>query len=555
MFGGDIARFSYYTDDGQEITITSSIPNGDNTFNFTVSGDTNTFYLRIGNLASLEGFTITIVSIEKEKEYNGYKLSPDLKWDGSKLIVDGNIKLLSGNTHDEGEIKYVNKNLWLNTGGTINDWIKVGSEDQFSTPSNVVLVDPSQPEVAGYRYQTWANADSYVQSQSPSETNRWTIKITSTNNENITVSPFVVIEGEKGNTFLTGNVSSDTAFSIEASANYTSVIRQCFVTNLNLQAGSYIAFYDCDLSGTTASTGAFVQLFQSSVIAGDYSQYSFFQTFDGLINGGIFSDTIDARATEFFDNFQLNGGRFENCYFRDRPNSVYNSGNYTLINTIITRGWNTNPGDVIDMYNCTLLDGTTWGTGATFNTRSIIGELNLTDNSNWNNSGITYNNSDSGLLATDTQKAIDELSNNTKVSIINSDIVLDYTNGTGYTNKMAIDLPGDNSYYKLKSLLFYTVSDNDDYLYVGAKIRVHRDYLSDSSIKYISPVRGSYNFYEWEHEHTFDDDPNMTFIVDGIIHTGNISGTTSVQFSILDDTVTGSTLTVYNNSYMMLTKL
>ena len=211
------------------------------------------------------------------------------------------------------------------------------------------------------------------------------------------------------------------------------------------------------------------------------------------------------------------------------------------------------------------------------------GEIRYKDNYLWVNTGGTasdwsmlwYNASDvidtsSGLTVTNnkiTAKVDDstvyfnsngEISANTNtviVSTIDSDIVMDHTNGTGYTNEISVELQGDNSYYTLKSLIFYSVSANDDEWSVGIKVKVHRDYMDDSSIKYISPVNGSYSFYGWEQEPTVNEGTDMTFLADGIVHTGNISGTTSVQFSIFDDTVTGSTLTIYNGSYLMLTKL
>jgi len=51
---------------------------------------------------------------------------------------------------------------------------------------NVVLVNPDIDEIEGKQYKTWASADSYISTMSPSQTNRWTILMSGGyNNEDI----------------------------------------------------------------------------------------------------------------------------------------------------------------------------------------------------------------------------------------------------------------------------------------------------------------------------------------------------------------------------------
>jgi len=85
---------------------------------------------------------------------NGYNSDSGLSWDNNILNVDGSIELKSlvlntGATLDnEGEIKYNDKSLWLNTGGTSNSWVDfvrpirhemtaVGGETGFTISNDV----------------------------------------------------------------------------------------------------------------------------------------------------------------------------------------------------------------------------------------------------------------------------------------------------------------------------------------------------------------------------------------------------------------------------------
>ena len=56
---------------------------------------------------------------------NGLRVEGNVIFE-SKLDVQNQIKLSSGNTYEEGELRYKDNSLWVNTGGTSDGWSKVG---------------------------------------------------------------------------------------------------------------------------------------------------------------------------------------------------------------------------------------------------------------------------------------------------------------------------------------------------------------------------------------------------------------------------------------------
>ena len=61
--------------------------------------------------------------------------------------------------------------------------------DLFRNIVGLVWVVPGEDEIVGSRYQSWANADTYVQSQTPTTNSRWAILL-GNNAENIVVKNY-----------------------------------------------------------------------------------------------------------------------------------------------------------------------------------------------------------------------------------------------------------------------------------------------------------------------------------------------------------------------------
>ncbi len=81
-------------------------------------------YLLTGHTQLLieNGIYLNIVS-----GYTGLGKSPL-----TRLDVQGQIRLNTGSTNLEGEIRYKDQLLWLNTGGTADDWVSLNTSNQFS---------------------------------------------------------------------------------------------------------------------------------------------------------------------------------------------------------------------------------------------------------------------------------------------------------------------------------------------------------------------------------------------------------------------------------------
>jgi len=87
----------------------------------TLSGLANDDHKQYALLNGRSGDTLKIDDIVEYHSNNGVSVD-------SVRMQDGQVKLLEGTTDDEGEIKYATKGLWLNTGGTSDDWIEMASQ-------------------------------------------------------------------------------------------------------------------------------------------------------------------------------------------------------------------------------------------------------------------------------------------------------------------------------------------------------------------------------------------------------------------------------------------
>jgi len=101
----------------------------------------------------------------------------------------------------------------------------------FLAPKNTVVVNADRDVISGESFQTWTAADVYVQTQSPSVTNRWAIQITGNNSEAIVIRSYVSIVGVKGSTRLTGAVTTDVTFAFVIPE---AVMTDCTLTDLTL---------------------------------------------------------------------------------------------------------------------------------------------------------------------------------------------------------------------------------------------------------------------------------------------------------------------------------
>lgn len=304
-----------------------------------------------------------------------------------------------------------------------------------SQPSRVILVDPDEGAVIGERYPNWVGADAYVTAQSPSASSRWVIKITGTNAENIVVRPWVSIVGEEGQTFLTGSITS-TATYVGPTADTTEAsVIGCTISNLSLTGASLLRADRCVLSGGSPSGGA---LFAHDCIFTDPfdgKSLAVERLFGGKVLGGDHLFDMEASWTNFLDNFTLAGGVYRFCRLGNAGSATYGPGLYTINNCDVTAAlspnsgaWNINSMATEFLGAVTVTGGSTFrAVACAFGASASVAEagsvietncctklgggtlVNVTAPGTWTNRGSSYNNATSGLTATNTQAAIDEL--------------------------------------------------------------------------------------------------------------------------------------------------
>ncbi len=285
---------------------------------------------------------------------------------------------------------------------------RTGTGGSASVP-NIVLVDPVEPVVVGERYQTWSAADTYVQTQSPSSTNKWAIKLTGTNSEDIILRSYVPIIGESNVTRLTGAVNGSGGYGGDFFEYY---ISDCEITNISLGSTYTATLSNCRVTGTTiTSTGSLIAL-KSNIDGGDYTTLTFFfgvHCILGSVDLPSGSDFILSQLGQASGSPDLNGGTFRNSIVENA--GTYGAGSYYMYNCLVyTSGVDLGVGVDVEMYNCSGRSGTiNVNTGATLLTANCI-EMAVNENGgSWINRGSIYDNVVSGLNSTDIQGAIDEL--------------------------------------------------------------------------------------------------------------------------------------------------
>jgi len=284
----------------------------------------------------------------------------------------------------------------------------------YRLPPNLVLVDPAQPALVGVRYQTWAAADTYVATQTPSSTNRWGIQITGTNSENIVVRPWVVIVGmPEGSTRLTGNLTSTVSFNGTGDPTI-GLVRECEVASLAFSAANeWTIFHNCKLTGGTP-TGGWCRLDHCRVDGGNYFNMDLMQIYRSIVDGsgGGFPDVVQAHWTRFASNYTLRGGNFNFCEIFIGGTTTYLAGSYTLWNCVSYAALNAaSAGHRIRILNTILVGNPTITLNpGDLTTRSVVGDFAVSNTGgNWTNEGDFYDNTASGLAADEVQAAIDEI--------------------------------------------------------------------------------------------------------------------------------------------------
>jgi len=276
-------------------------------------------------------------------------------------------------------------------------------------PDNMVYVIPGATAQAGKVFNTWAAADAYVATQTPSSTNTWGIYITGTNSENITIRSYVRIIGERGVTRLTGTLDTDVTLGADF---FEACVLGCLIADIEVSvAGRFIKCIGCDVTGGTPSAaGAIICAGFSIVSGGDYSACSTVIIQQSTVAAGTFPSNLILQFSQFGQSFAgtLNGGTFTESQI-DVNGATLNAGTYSGVGGHVQSSFTIPTGVTFTLLGTDVNGQVTIDVGGTLNTTGGAISGGVIENGTWNNDGVAYNNSTSGLTATNTQDAIDEL--------------------------------------------------------------------------------------------------------------------------------------------------
>ena len=284
----------------------------------------------------------------------------------------------------------------------------------FTAPDNIVYVDPDQDEIPGSRYQTYAAALAYCQSQSPTIDNKWAIKITGEISDNIPIYGYIAVIGELGQTRLTGQVTPMTAFG--GSDFFVNQIAFCRVDNLACTgAANTLVLYDCNIHGGTSTAAPFIFGTDCYFLGGDFSSFSGTMRFyASVFFGGTYSPSLEAINCDITGNppgVTLNGGTFWNCLFGAGSLTIA-AGTYNIFKGYWQSDVDITAGYALNFIG-TALNGSVdldvnGGSLAVYGCPYSFADIDYFSGT-YTNYGAHYDNRTSGLAAEDTKSAIDEL--------------------------------------------------------------------------------------------------------------------------------------------------
>ena len=321
------------------------------------------------------------------------------------------------------------------------NWV-VLNYDMTETGTRTVIVDPNLTAIPGKVYNTWAAADAYVATQVPAVATPWTIMIYGSNAENITLRNYTRLRGIPYNTLLSGDITTNSAITMITDCKLTGTV------NIVSGAGSdYVVMEGCEFEGTldmdsSGGGSCFVSMGNGCKVdlagmthTGAAVGFRFTFIVDSDVSGGVFTASTGNELVAFRDcrigGSTLSYAEYDNCTVES---NTFAAGYHQFTNcTVGSITLSTNDWGVLRTHNCvfdelrvTLTAGSDYEMFDTqFETSNVtIGvvptqfkTINCSDSliiggaqaASWVNEGAIYDNTTSGLTATDVQAAIDEI--------------------------------------------------------------------------------------------------------------------------------------------------
>ncbi len=289
----------------------------------------------------------------------------------------------------------------------------------FSSVSfqNEVFVDPTQPEVEGICYQSISNADIYVQTQSPSSSNRWAIKVSGNNSESITVRSWVAIVGELEATRLTGSINSTGPIN---TSYHEYMVSNAELTNISTTGTNFLCIDNCHITASTPPGGIIV-LFRCLIEGGDFSIASTCIPWNCPIITATFNENTSFHFCNFssFGSTILYGGKLRSCH-AESGSVILNSGVYELVNSSIKDDLSTN--DNITLESSHFEGEITINAGSTLTTKNSYVKDVINNGGIWNNSEYK-------------ERVV-------SVSSISGSLIFDLSQGTVFTTTLTENISG-----------------------------------------------------------------------------------------------------------------
>lgn len=233
-----------------------------------------------------------------------------------------------------------------------DDWVDFTSSSESGGATgpprlkNVVYVIDGEDEIEGIRYDSIANALSYITTQIPSIDNKWIIQVsTGTYTENVTIPDWVAIKGSgMESTILNGIIKSAGT----PSTNYTkNLIEDCTINTLRFDGNQSILVSNCIIQDGVdfedASSGV-LKAKNSIFLDGSWIHLDQIQLDNCIVNGGAYAannlNIVESIVAPTQTNISL--GKTVNI-IDSRISYDYNSTNFTTFTneTAVTTLYNT----------------------------------------------------------------------------------------------------------------------------------------------------------------------------------------------------------------------
>jgi len=305
--------------------------------------------------------------------------------------------------------------VWYRDTGT-NAWVDWGAAvDDDARVSKEVIINVNDPEIFGLQYESFLNANTYIQTQAPASGDRWTIRFTGVITENVVLYEYVAITGDNmSSSVIDGSVSMD------ANGSYDSNnISNCTVWEIIVTPGDYINIEHVVVLESSGTWTANLRASYSQILWGDwFTQYHSgdFILLSCLVQDIVAAiqlpDSLTAMHSVIYrqGHLTMNGWSVDQSQIIWANTSMFAPGTYDLDDVHLqwAAPYALQTWVIWNLSNSTSKQVMTVDAGATLIiSGSVVPDINVIPWGSFQCLGDYYSNRQSGLAATDEKQAID----------------------------------------------------------------------------------------------------------------------------------------------------